>query len=84
MNRPWSDSPASYTVTMFGWSIAGLEQALAAEALAERVVLAEVGGEELERDGAVEGELRRLVDDAHAALTENALDAVAREGCALL
>ena len=63
---------------------AGLEQALAPEPLTERGVLPEIRGEELEGDGSVQGELRRLVDDAHSPLPEDALDAVAREGCALI
>ena len=61
----------------------GLQQALAAEALAERVIVAEIDGEELERDRSVQRELGRLVDDAHPSLSEDALDAVARESGAL-
>ena len=56
---------------------AGLHARLAPEAILERRVGAEVGLEDLQRDGAAERELRRLVDRAHAATAEQRLDAVA-------
>ena len=55
----------------------GLELSLAAKAGAEDGVLAEVRVEDLQRDRALERQLRRLVDDAHPAAPEHRLDAVA-------
>ena len=54
----------------------GLEETLAAEALAERRLAAELGGDHLERDGAREGQLGRLVDGAHAAAADQGVDAI--------
>src|SRR5438876_8281207 len=54
-----------------------LQHRLAAKARAELAVAAEVPCEHLQRDGAVERELRRLVHRPHAAAAELALDAVA-------
>ena len=56
---------------MCGWSIAGLDLALAPEALAEQTIVAQMRRQDLERDGAVERQLRGLVDDSHAALPED-------------
>ena len=51
-------------------------QALAAEPLAERLVQAQLRAQHLQRDGPVEHELARLVDDAHPAAAEDPLDPV--------
>ena len=50
---------------------------LALEALAEARVARAVGGDQLERDRAAERQLRRPVDDAHAAAAGDRLDAAA-------
>ena len=55
----------------------GLEHRLAAEPGGELRVGREVRREHLQRDRALERELRRLVHDAHPAAPEDALDAVA-------
>ncbi len=52
---------------------------LAYEALAEVGVLGQLRGDELQRDGAVEVELERPVDHAHAAAARDPQDAVAGE-----
>ena len=57
----------------------GREPRLAQEALAERLVARELGRDELQRDRPVERELGGAVDDAHAAATDDAVDAVAGE-----
>ncbi len=57
----------------------GRELRLAQEAVAERFVLGEVGGEELERDVALQALVLGQVDDAHAAAAEQGLDAVPGE-----
>ena len=62
----------------------GLDLPLAPEALPEQDVVAQVRREHLERDGPVERELRRLVDDPHPALTEDPGDPVPGECGALL
>ena len=56
-----------------------LDLALAAEARAERLVGGQRRVEQLQRDRAVQGLLRREVHGAHAAAAEQALDAVAGE-----
>ena len=50
---------------------------LALEALAEAGVARAVGRDQLDRDGAAERELRRAIDDAHAAAAGDRLDAAA-------
>ena len=55
----------------------GREARLAQEALAERAIVGELGRDQLQRDGAVERELGRPVDDAHAAAADDAVDPVA-------
>ena len=55
------------------------EPRLAQEALAEALVLGELGRDQLERDRPLEREVGRAVDDAHAAAADHLLDAVARE-----
>ena len=57
---------------------------LAAEPLTESVVLGELGSHHLQRDGQIKGHVRRPVDDAHPALAEHAVDAVAGEFLALV
>ncbi len=54
----------------------GGEARLAQEALAEAHVPGELGREELERDGAVEREVARAIDDAHSTAAEQRLDPV--------
>jgi hypothetical protein len=55
---------------------AGLDLALAPEPGAERHVVAEVRGEQLEGDDPFERQLRCLVHGAHAALPEHAVNPV--------
>ena len=55
---------------------------LAAEALAKLGVAGEVGGDDLQRDRALEVELQRAVDDAHAAAADDRLDPAAGEDVA--
>ena len=57
----------------------GGDPRLALEALAEAGVAGAVGGDELEGDGPAERQLRRPVDDAHAAAAGDRLDAAAGE-----
>ena len=57
----------------------GGEHRLALEALAELAVAREVLGDQLQRDGALERDLSRAIDDAHATLAGDAVDLVARE-----
>ena len=52
---------------------------LAQEALARALVVDELGRDDLDRDLAVEVELTRSVDDAHAALADRLLDETTRE-----
>ena len=52
---------------------------LAQEAVAERLVLGETGGEQLERNPPLEPQVLGEVDDAHAAQAEQRLDPVAGE-----
>ncbi len=52
---------------------------LVQEAITERLVLGEVGGEELERNPPLERQILGQVDDAHAAPAEQRLDPVAGE-----
>ena len=54
----------------------GLDLPFTLEAGAESGVVAQVRGEQLERDDAVQRELRGLVDGAHAPLSEYAVDAI--------
>ena len=54
----------------------GLEQSLTPEALPKVGVLAQFGRDDLERHRPVEGELRRLVDGAHASLPDQRVDSV--------
>ena len=56
-----------------------LQPALAAEPVDEVGILSEFGPQDLQRDAAMERSLDRLVDDAHAAAPEDALDGVALE-----
>jgi hypothetical protein len=53
------------------------ELRLALEALAEARVVRALGRDQLERHGTLQHELRRAVDDAHAAAARDLLDAVA-------
>ena len=55
----------------------GLNRALPPKALPELGIAAQLAWQELQRDGAVEGQLRGSVDRAHAAHAQNALDPVA-------
>ncbi len=59
-----------------------LQQPFAAEALAERRVRAQMGSDDLERDLAVERQLRRLEVHTHPALAEDAIGPVAAEDVA--
>jgi hypothetical protein len=52
---------------------------LAHEAVAHRLVLEQAGRDDLEGDGAVERELRRLVDDAHATPPGHRVDPMTSE-----
>ena len=52
---------------------------LAQEALAEGVVAGELGCDELERDGTIERELGRAVDDTHPTPADDVLDSIAGE-----
>jgi hypothetical protein len=55
----------------------GRELRLALEALAEARVVSALGRDQLERDRSLQDELRRAIDDAHAAAARALLDAVA-------
>ena len=57
----------------------GRQPRLAQEALAERHVVGELRGEQLQRDVAVEREVVGAVDDAHAAAADQRLDPIAGE-----
>jgi hypothetical protein len=52
---------------------------LALEALAEQLVVCELRGQELERDGLLEGEVLGPVDDAHTAVPDERLQPVSRK-----
>jgi hypothetical protein len=52
---------------------------LAEEALAGGGVLDELGADDLQRDGALQQQVRRAIDDAHAAATGHCLDTVTGE-----
>src|ERR671934_55536 len=58
----------------------GGDARLAQEALAEALVLGQLGGEQLERHLASEAQVLGAVDDAHAAAPEQGLDPVAGQG----
>ncbi len=58
---------------------AGGEPRLAQEALAEALLVDQLAGDHLQRHGTVERQLRRPVDDAHAAAGDQRVDAVAGE-----
>ncbi len=49
------------------------------EARAEQLILGQPAGQHLERDGTIERFLCREIDHSHAAMTEFALDPVARD-----
>ena len=55
----------------------GREARLAQEALAERAIVRQLGRDQLQRDGPVERELGRPVDDPHAAAADDTVDPVA-------
>ena len=57
----------------------GSKARLAQEALAERAIVRELGRDQLQRDGPVERELGRPVDDPHAAAADDTVDPVAGE-----
>ena len=64
---------------MWAWSMRGLDARLAPEAVAEASSSAKLARQQLERHRAAERELRRLVDDTHAAAAEHPFDAVAAD-----
>src|SRR5438105_61533 len=55
---------------------AGEDPRLAAEALGDALVGDKVAADELEGDGAIEGEVGSAEDDTHAALAEHGVEAV--------
>ena len=55
----------------------GREARLAQEALVERAIVRKLGRDQLQRDGPVERELGRPVDDPHAAATDDTVDPIA-------
>ena len=58
---------------------AGCCSGLAHEPLPEGLVLAELGGQDLQRDQAPEAQVERAVDDSHAAAADALLDLVSGE-----
>src|SRR6266576_6767949 len=52
---------------------------LGPQARAKSFICGELGGKELERDGAFEPQVLREVDDPHPAAAEHALDSIAEE-----
>ena len=80
-SRP-SSSPAWWIGTTFGCRSETAIRDSELEALAERVVGGEVGGDHLERDDVVEHQVRRAVDGPHAAAAGDPLDPMAGEDCA--
>ena len=62
---------------MFGWSIDAASSDSAQEAVTERLVAREAGGEQLESNLALEPQILGQVDDAHAASSQQRLDPVA-------
>jgi hypothetical protein len=52
---------------------------LGGEPAAERFVAGELGSQELERDGALQGDVRGAVDDTHPAAPDELVDAVSGE-----
>ena len=58
---------------------AGSEPGLAHETLTEGLVLAELWREQLQRDLALEHDVLRPIDDAHAAVPEQSIEAITRK-----
>ena len=58
---------------------AGSEPGLAHETLTEGLVLAQLRREQLQRDLALERDVLRPIDDAHAAVPEQSVEAVTRK-----
>ena len=84
MNSESSHSPASKIVTMCGWSIAAWIRPSRRKRSLERRVHRQRPRQDLQRDGAPERELARLVDDAHPAVAEDPLDLVSGDLGALV
>ena len=62
---------------MLGWENAAVGAGLAEESLAQLVAHGELGRQHLDGDGAVEGQVAREIDRAHAAAPQLAVDRVA-------